>query len=249
MQFTALFTLRGSVGTETRRTEAHWRAAFVAAGIGTYPDWNQVRVVAVQQLLWLIAGSPAAGAWLNKHIDAIAGAVAGAEGGPVPLELRERAVGVRAGTDQLWAYRFPRLVVTKTSGDWGRQMTAPLPADEADRLAAMIQSGLRRELATWDRLPAKLADDNAPFLVVTDPGRAIPVAAIGSNRSGHGRPVSVLVRRHVHVMSYWRLEGDLSVGPLASLGYGRLLRASAPDLLSPALQRALTRIQPIAQEI
>ena len=248
MQLTALFTLPPTADLDAARSATDWRTLFVQSSTGTFQDWNSIRVVAVRDLLWLIAGNPAATTWLRANLDSVAGVIADTTGQSIPLEVRERQIGVRSDRERLWAYRIPRFVADKNARDWTPQMQPSLADDDREKLARSIEAGLRRELSAWDRLPIEL-DNNQPFIAISSPGRAVPVRAISSERSGHGKGVSVLVRSHLVFLSYWRFQGDLSVGPLASLGFGRLLLSSPPELLSPALQRSLIKIQPDLQDV
>lgn len=248
MQTTILCTLPPQHDEAQRRSAAAWRGIFAAAGIGAgIADWNTVRCIAVKDLLWLIAGEPGANDFLMSNLDAIAANVAAVCSAPVPMEVRQREVAVRAGTDKLWAYRVPRFVAEKQACDWTAHFVPTLGDATKEKMARKIEASLRRELSTWSRLPEVL-DDGAPFITISDPGRAIPIQAISSERSGHGKPVSVLARSHLTFLSYWRFEGEIFVGPLASLGYGRVLRTAAPELLSRDVQRELLKIMPQCQE-
>lgn len=216
-----------------------WRKIWVASGIGTMDDWNRVRVCAGRDLLWVISGSPAANDWLAEHLDAIAGVVRDVVREVVSLRFRERNVGVRAGVDRLWAYRFKRLVLAKgSSGDWKSHFASPLAPELIAQLTQTIETGIRRELAVWGRLPDVL--DEAPsFVVVSQVGRPIIFPGVHADRSGGGRPVNVLARAHLVALSPFRLEGEFFVGKLTALGHGRLLRTDAPELLDRPTQRAL----------
>jgi len=238
MQRTILFTLPAAWCSSNASNAPFWRSQWTAAGVGTLDDWNQVRVVAVRELLWIIAGKPAANAWLDANLDGIAGVVASTVQDAVPVEVRDRSVAVRASEDTLWAYRFPRIVLAKGNGDWSEHFQPSLSADLVAKMARTIEKGIRKELSVWSRLPFMLASQT-PFLVVTQPGRPLIFPAIGGDRSGHGKPVNVLARAHLTVLSPVRIEGDLFVGPLASLGYGRMLRTQPPESLGRDVQSAL----------
>lgn len=229
------------------RDAAAWRARWVDAGVGGYEDWNHLRVVALRERLWVLPGSPAAVSWLEANLDGVAGVVADAAGEAVPLDWRTRQVGVRSSDDMLWSYRLPSFVVEKRAGAWGHHFEDPLSPELRAALCRKVEAALRHELAVWGRLPAVIEQD--PFLVVADPGRAAIVPAIGAARSGHGKPVSVLIRRGVQLLSYWRFEGEFLLGPLASLGHGRLLRAIAPDLLDGDTQDALLALPSSAKDL
>lgn len=249
MQRIALFTLPDPAVSGPPRPATDWRLRFVAAGIGALePDWNRIRVVSLNTQLWLIPATPAAGEWLLAHLDAIAGAVADTAGVAVPLEVRDRAVAVRHQDDLLWAYRIPAYVVQKSPGDWSPHFEGELSPSLRDAMARKIERSLRKELDAWGALPAALAGDD-PFLVVADPGRAAAVPAISAQSSHRAKPLSVLVRRYPLLLSYWRLEGELFAGPLASLGYGRLMRFSPPDMLDRYTQKALLALPSSTQEI
>lgn len=243
MQTVLLAALPPGIDSSEERTASQWRSLFVQAGIGQFDDWNAVRIAAAQRQLWIIAGEPSANAFLTSHLDAIAGVLASACNGPVPLEVNERAVGVRAGTDKLWAYRIPKLVVEKKPGDWSAHFAAQIDPALKSQIERKVERALRRELDTWGRLPSEL-DNDLPFLVLSQPGRAVPISAISGQRSGHGKAVTVLTRLHPVFLSYWRLEGHLFAGPLASLGFGRIVRMSAPDMIDRATQKALLDILP-----
>ena len=219
-----------------------WRSRWLTAGIGDQAAWNAQRVVATGDLLWVIAGSPDASAWLDRHTDAIAAQVADVAGDAVRLEARQRQVTLRFAKEGLWAYRIPRLVIEKGAGQWQPHFEVPLGQPLREKLSALISSGLRRELSTWGRLPHDIADPATPLVAIANPGRAYITKAISADRSGHGKPVSVLGRSNVIVLSTLRVEGDLFVGPLASLGYGRLLRTTPPDTLDHDVQRDLLRL-------
>lgn len=238
MQATALFSLPGLWVSSHGLEASEWRTRWVGAGVGSLDDWNHLRVVVAREMLWIIASNPTANVWLMAHIDAIAGVVATTVNDAVPLQVRQRAIGVRTGTEELWAYRFPRLVVAKGSGDWTPHFAAIPDPGLLDGLARTIEKGIRRELQAWGRLPSML-DDPRPFLVLSQPGRPVVIPAITAQRSGHGKPVNVLARAHLTVLSPLRLEGEIFVGPLASLGYGRMVRTTAPDMLDRATQTAL----------
>lgn len=249
MQRIALFSLPEPAISGRPRPAADWRQCFVDAGIGALdPDWNRVRTVSLPTSLWLIPGDPAAGEWLATHMDAIAGVVADTVGAAVPLELRDRAVGVRHQDDLLWAYRIPALVAQKTPGDWAPHFAPEIAPAVRDAMARKIERSLRKELSAWGKLPAALQNDD-PFLVVAEPGRAAAVPAIAAERAHREKPMTVLVRRYTLLLSYWRFEGELFVGPLASLGYGRLQRIPPPDLLDRYTQKALLALPSSATEI
>lgn len=249
MQRIALFTLPEPPVTGPPRPAAEWRHRFVSAGVGALdPDWNRIRVVSLNVTLWLIPADPAAGDWLNANIDAIAGVVADTVGVAVPLELRERAIGVRHQADLLWAYRVPAYVAQKTPGDWGPHFEQDISSTLRDVMARKIERSLRKELDAWGKLPSSL-DNCEPFLVVAETGRAVAVPAISAERSHRDTPMSVLVRRYPLLLSYWRFEGELFAGPLASLGYGRLLRINPPEMLDRYTQRALLALPSSTEEI
>lgn len=237
MQTTLLFSLPANPELAARDA-SDWRRSWVEAGIGTYDAWNAQRVVARHDRLWIIPSTPAAVAWLQGHLDAIAAVVANTAKDAVPMELRDRAVHVRAEKDRLTAYRFPRIVVAKGGGDWQPHFEKTLDPAIGQKIVRSIESALRRELTAWDRLPSYLSN-NEPFLALADPGRAAVIPAIHGDRSGHGRPVNLLVRLGLTVLSPLRIEGDLFAGPLASLGFGRLLRGEPPAALDRATQRNL----------
>lgn len=247
MQQTALFTLPPAIDAARHPESPEWRTAWIKAGIGTVSDWNQMRVVAVKELLWIIAGSPTANHWLESNIDAIAGVVADTAGAAVPLVLRQRAVGVRASSDRISCYRLPRLVVAKQEDDWKPHLAPDVAPDVLARTLRKVERDLRAELATWGRLPPVL-DNATPFLMIHQPGRAVPISAIRAASSGHGRPVSVLARCHMTLLSNWRIEGDLFVGHLKSLGFGRILRTAAPEVLAPQTQLQLLELSAPDQE-
>lgn len=247
MQKALLFTLPPAIDAVQRVSASGWRDAFEAAGIGRRADWDAIRVLAIKDQLSLYAGTPDANRFLDEHLDAIAGCIADQVNAPCELHCTERQVGVRAGTETLWAYRIPRLVVEKKHGDWQPHFEALLSPDLKERILRRIEASLRRELNAWGRLPEAL-EDGQHFLALADPGRAIIVPAIEAGRSGGGKPVNVLLRKDVVVMCYWRFEGHLFVGPLASLGYGRVARGTPPEVLSTQLQRDLLKIMPDAME-
>lgn len=246
VQKTLLFSPPPAIDGVNRPNAARWRETFELAGLGTREQWNGVRIDVNRQKLNLYAGNPAANDLLVTHLDGIAGCIADAFKAPVPFEMVDRAVGVRAGTEQLWAYRVPYLVAEK-KGDFAPHMTPQIDASLRERIERKIEQGIRRELEVWGRLPASLADAQA-FLAIADPGRAVIIRAIESGRSGHAKQVGVLVRRNLVFLSYWRIEGRLFVGGLRSLGYGRVDRASAPEVLSVDLQRQLIKIIPESAE-
>lgn len=246
MQRTLLFTLPAAWTASHRLDAADWRSLWIGNGIGTFADWNGIRVVPVRELLWVISGSPAANDWLARHLDGIAATVAEEVADAVPLAVRDRPVAVRGGDETLWAYRFPRLIVEKGGGDWARHFELPLSPDLADRMLRRMEASLRRELAVWSRLPDVLVD--APFLALFQPGRPLVIRAIHSDRSGHGKPVNALARADVAVLSTVRIEGDLFAGPLASLGYGRMRRTAPPEVLDRSLQRALSALPVLTEE-
>lgn len=246
MQKSMLFSLPPAIDAVKRPDATAWRESFEGAGIGTRADWNNVRVDAGRDKLNLHAGNPDASNFLEANLDAIAGCIAETMSKPVPFEIGERTVGVRAGTDRLWAYRIARLVSEK-KGDFKPHLEIPLSQELRDRLARKIENSIVRELTFWGRLPDVLSD-GAPFIAVSDPGRAMIIPAIESGRSGHAKKVSVLVRRDVFFLSYWRLEGRLYAGSLNALGYGRIDRAAAPEMLSVEMQRQLLKIAPESSE-
>lgn len=248
MQKSLIFSLPAAIDAMQRMRPSHWRDAFESAGIGERAQWDLIRLLALRDQLNLYASTPQANTFLTDHLDAIAGCVADQAKAPVEMQLNERQVGVRAGTDILWAYRIPRLVVEKKHGDWQPHFEASLAPELKDKIARRVESSLRRELAVWRRLPGVL-DDAKPFLTIADPGRALVVPAIEANRSGSGKGVKVLVRRDVVLMSYWRFEGHLFVGPLASLGFGRITRSAPPEMLGTDLQRDLMKILPDSPEM
>lgn len=242
MQKVLLAALPPAIDATPERDSSQWRTIFVDAGIGTYADWNTIRIAAGQRQLWIVAGVPAANAFLEARFDDIAAALANACQAPVPLAVSERDVGVRPCTDKLWAYRIPKLVVGK-DGDWSAHFAPTIDPALKASIERKVERAIRRELDAWGRLPPVL-DNDAPFLVMSQPGRAMPIQAITGSRSGHGKPVSILARLQPVFLSYWRLEGQLFAGPLASLGYGRIARTEAPELIDRATQKALLDIIP-----
>lgn len=246
MQKTVLFSLPPAIDAIARPNAATWRGTFEAAGIGTRSEWNQIRVDVTHEKLNLYAGNPKANEFIDANLDGIAGCVAETMAKPVPFELVERAVGVRAGTDRLWAYRIPRFVADK-DGDFKPHFETQISDELRNRMVRKIETSILRELDSWGRLPEALTT-GAPFLAISDPGKAMVIPAIESGRSGHGKSVGVLVRRHLHFLSYWRLEGRLFAGALNALGFGRIDRASAPELLTVDLQRQLLKITPESSE-
>lgn len=227
---------------------SHWRQKWVDAGIGTFDRWNQQRVVARHDALRIFPASPEASDWLLSVLDGVAGVVATAVGDVVPMELNERPVGVRAEADKLHAYLFPRMVVAKGGGDWSDQFATPLPDALGGKIVHMIEAALVRDLSAWHRLPDYLKD-GSPFLVLHEAGRPAVIPAIEANRSGHGKAVHVLVRRELTVLSPLRIQGDLFVGPLGSLGFGRMVRKNPPDMLDRTTQRALLSLPTFAPEV
>ena len=243
MQVAVVCALPPAVDESARLRAADWRSRFVAAGVGDFTGWNQVRIGATRDQLWLVAADPNGNAYLDRHLDGVAGVLASICAGPVAMERINRAVGVRTGTEKLWAYRIPRFVAEKKAGDWSPHFAAQLDGALKSKIERRIEASIRRELDAWGRLP-KVLDNDQPFLVIAQPGRAVPVPAIDATRSGHGKPVNVPVRSQLVFLSYWRLEGELFAGPLAALGYGRLTRTNAPDSIDRTLQRELLNILP-----
>lgn len=250
MQRIAVFSLPESTGEGAKVPvpSATWRSRWVTAGVGTYDDWNRMRVVSLRDRLMLVAGVPAANDWLMTHIDRIAGVVSDQVGAAVPLDLQERAVGVRWSDDRLWGYRFPEVVVSKSATDWGPHFSPDLSAELRDALARKMERSLRSELKSWGRLSDELDNDD-PFFIVSQPGIAHGNPAIAPERSGHGKPVSVLARRHMMLLSYWRFEGELFLGPLASLGFGRMIRCQPSELLDRYTQKALLALPSTTKEL
>lgn len=252
MQRIAVFSLPEPPVTGPERPPltpaATWRARWVTRGIGTYEEWNHLRVLPLRDRLLITAGTPLANDWLMEHLDGIAGTVSDEIGQPVPLELQERAVGVRISDDRLWGYRLPEVVVSKSASDWAPHFSADLSKELRDSMARRFERSLRNELNAWGRLPDEL-DNDEPFLVVSQTGAAHGIPAINPERSGHGKPVSVLARRHVMLLSYWRFEGELYLGPLASLGYGRMIRCQPSDLLDRYTQKALLAVPSTTKEL
>jgi len=247
MQTTVFFTFPTTYAPEPRRDSAAWRTAFVEAGLGNFADWNQIRVCAVRNLLWLISGSPAANPWLTARLDGVAGVVAGVVGDALSMEVRQRAVTVRHDA-QVHAYRLPVWVAAKwqRGNDWAAQRAEPQPTTALVTMARTIERQLCRELRTWDVLPTSLAMGE-PFLAIGNAGRALPVRAISAERSGHGKPMDVLVRRPLIFLSSWRLEGEFFAGPLASLGFGRVLRTRLPEQMDRNMQNALLDLTPTGE--
>lgn len=225
-----------------------WRACFVSLGIGDYREWNALRVGCPPGKLGISPATPAAGEWLAQHVEAIAAAVADRAGVAVPFEILERRARVSVHPDKVFAYQLPRLVVAKGGGDWaGLREAEPEPA-LLGRVIASIEAALRREWLAWSCLPPALASDERSFLVVSDPGRVTIIPAVHADRSGHGKPVNALVRRHLTVLTPLRIEGDFCAGPLATLGYSRMAPARAPEVLNRDVQRALLALPPFQEE-
>ncbi len=216
-----------------------WRECFVGASIGRDADWNALRVSCPPGRLGISPASPGAMDWLLDHVESIAAVVADKVGTAVPFEIIERAVGVTCRGEDLFAYQFPRLVIAKGGGDWAGLRDAKLPAEAAGRVLRSIESALRREWTAWNCLPVALGDPDVRFMVLADSGRATIIPAIHAGRSGHGKPVNALVRRHLTVLSPWRVTGDFCAGPLAALGFSRMAHTQAPEQLDRDIQRAL----------
>ncbi|OJY94337.1 MAG: hypothetical protein BGP25_04945 [Lysobacterales bacterium 63-13] len=243
MQTILLAALPPASDASLIREATDWRAVFIAAGIGSAQDWNKLRVSTPREQLWIVAGDPKANDFLADRLDDIAGTLATVLNAPVPLEVSHRTIGVRASTTELWAYRIPRFVVEKKARDYTAHFQSTLDPDIKAKIERKLEASIRNELDVWNRLPSAL-DNDQPFLVLTDPGRAIPVPAISGTQTGTGKPVTVLVRRQMVFLSYWRFEGSLFLGPLASLGYGRVTRTPGPAMLERATQKALLDIIP-----
>lgn len=243
MQTILLAALPPASDASLVRESTDWRAAFIAAGVGSAQDWNKLRVSTPREQLWIVAGDPKANEFLADRLDDIAGTLVTMTHVPTPLEVIQRPIGVRASTTELWAYRIPRFVVEKKACDYTPHFKATLDADLKAKIERKLEASIRKELDAWNRLPSAL-DNDQPFLALSDPGRAIPVPAISGTQTGTGKPISVLVRRHLVFLSYWRVEGSLFLGPLASLGYGRTTRTPAPDMLDRPTQKALLDIIP-----
>ncbi len=240
-QRTLLFALP-EARPNPRMDPSDWRAAWVAAGVGPNTDWNQVRVVAVGHLLWVIAGSPRANDWIDSNLDAIAGTVADVCAGPARMEMAYRHVGVRAGQGRLWAYRIPAIVLEKGGGDhWKEHLEVALSPEMSCAVLRKIEDGVRRELQAWGALPLAIIPDK-PFFVMLHPGRGMIAPGIHGDRSGHGKPVNVLLRKHVQLLSPLRIEGNVFAGALNSLGNGRLLRMQPPEMLEPSIQSELMNL-------
>lgn len=248
MQKTLLFLLPASMGSWRAMSAGDWRKRWVTAGVGSYEDWNRLRVTANGERLWVTAGSPETSGWLDEsRIDVLASLVAAVVGDVVPMEVRERTVRVRAEPSGLYAYRFPRLVVAKGGGQWEAHFTASLSPELRIGLVNQVERALRREFLTWDALPSYLAY-NSQFVVLFDPGHAQIVPAVSGERSGHGKPVHALIRKGVTFLSPLRIDGDLAIGSLTSLGYGRMLRTAAPTLFDRNAQRALLALPSFSDE-
>lgn len=246
VQKSLLFTYPPAIDAVARPTASDWRNTFEDAGIGVRADWNDIRMDAGKHKLNLYSANQRGSRFLESNLDSVAGCVADALKAPVPFELADRMIGVYAGTDRLWAYRVPCLVVEKSGGGWQAHYEAELAADIKAKMVRIVEDSIRRELSGWGVLPDALRD--GPFLALADPGRPVIFPAIAAPRSGHGAAVNVLARRDVKLMSYWRFEGRLFVGRLTSLGYGRVDRTPPPELLSLELQRALLKVTPESHE-
>jgi hypothetical protein len=239
VQTTLRFTL--PEGNERLRAmdASDWRALWVQSGIGTYEEFNALRVAPRNNRLWVSTGTPIASEWLTPdRVDAIAGSVAGMADNVVPMAVIPHMVRASGEPDRLYAYRFPRLVVAKGYGQWSEHFDQTLSLTLQHKLQALIETGLRRELTTWDALPNHIADSEH-FVALTDVGHATVIPIIHGERSGHGKPVNALVRRGVTVLSPFKFDGFLAVGALASLGYGSMVRGAAPEILTLEIQKAL----------
>lgn len=234
--FAAVFELPAVKAQADRADAAIWRLRWTQAGIGTVVQWNQIRVIVMANLLWLYPATPAAAAWLHDQIPALGRQISDHFDDVVVITLNARPYAVR-WSEEIWAYRIRHLVIAKGGADWSEHFKPKLDPALTQAIEQRIERGIRRDLAAWGQLPDDLHEPS-PFLVLADPGRAFATPAIAAgNRSN--KPIHVLVRDNVMVLSKLRIEGAIFVGQLTSLGYGRLLRIRGPKILSAGTRHRL----------
>jgi len=224
-----------------REENAHepwvWRAALEAHG-APRAIVDQLRVECPRASLRITAGTPSASEWLGENEPLVARAIASRLTEAAGVVIRERQVFTRFADEELFAYRFDRLVVAKPgSHDWDRFNGRPLPGEAFAPLASMIERGIRRDLEAWGELPPRLKNGE-PFLVIVDGGVAVGVPAL-PGRGGSPQRLPVLVRRGVIALSPLRINGSVYAGHLNSLGFGRAQRALAPQQIDRDAQRRL----------
>ncbi len=144
--------------------------------------------------------APDLGLWLAARL-----------GGFVPMQVSERAVGVRQGDRHNFTLG-PVPLLKSGRGDWQRQ--GQDPAWIRQRILGRLMSDLSLYRAQWSDDPSPMPE---PELVSV--GRVMPIKV---PLAGGGRELTWLTAVGVRLLWSVDLEGHWFIGAMASAGFGRL---------------------------
>lgn len=198
-----------------------WRHTFTAGGVLNEDEIKDLAIFSGETALSIIALNPRAGPVICARMTALAKAVAAQVGKPVVQELMEKRFFVREDGN-IWDYLIPRWCVAKKEPGWSEMKTEVLSPAARRKLKTQAERSIADQAAAWG-----VVLPSPPCIGILEVGKPMPIAAISGARSGHGKPAHVLARVQVRVICNLRLNGDWFVGPMASLGFGRMIRDGA----------------------
>jgi hypothetical protein len=200
-------------------TASQWRGRLKAHPALAQAPWQEVAVQQANTALSLAALTPAASQWMLSYGGELTSALLEVAGQPLQMRLEEHEVDSVREQHFLWCYEAPRLVVAKDARHWQEYAAPQLSEASRQRLTQRLNRDLAAQAAAW-------GFDGAPCVSIIDEGSPMPfVNAIRGECNGRGQPLNVLGRTGMRLVSTQRLSGWWFVGPLATLGYGRLHRA------------------------
>lgn len=148
--------------------------------------------------------------WMSAHEGALMRTVADLAGQVLPVRPEFAEIAVSDAPVTL--YTLPELVVAK-KGDWDVWRHDALDEAQRGALIGLIRNGLRDALARWG-----LAIDGGALQTIrlTSDGKPMPLVKSDGPRS--------MARLRVQCVAPLGIEGNLFLGGLPMLGYGKLLR-------------------------
>jgi hypothetical protein len=154
--------------------------------------------------------TPGANDWMRQHESDLMSAVADLARQVLPL--RPEFVDWSAQEASVTLYTLPELVVAKKSV-WDAWRKDVLDEERRSALKSLIQDGLRGSLGRWGlSLPDVLLD----AIRVIDEGKPMPLVKEDGPRC--------MARLRVQFIAPFAIEGNLFIGGLPMLGYGKVLR-------------------------
>jgi len=125
-----------------------------------------------------------------------------------------------AHTGYRWSYRIPKLVVARSSDEWGGWRTEALDESHRAKVLGRLQSDLNKQILEWT------GQSPALDLEIVSDGR--PMVLTGAVSNGP-KTVAAMARLDVVFSSAVRIEGAFWVGLLQATGHGRIFRDGYQD--------------------